>query len=194
MTLLSPSGFLKKEVVMLSSTLLVVSSLVAGQAEEPVSHYEHLKGLEFYVGEWVGTGQVSEEADRHPGAEVTVPVTIEWMLNKNVLVGNWKVMVDDKTVNQGKWLWWWDTKAKQIRALSVMTIGDYGESVWTKQGDKWIAKWTGAAADGEDSPSVLTTSVVGSDGYIHEWTQRKRGDKTLPDGRTDFKRVKPKGT
>jgi len=36
--------------------LLVVSSLVMTQAEEPVSHYDQLKGLESYVGKWIGKG------------------------------------------------------------------------------------------------------------------------------------------
>ena len=179
---------------MLSSTLLVVSSLlVVGQAEEPVSHYEHLKGLEFYVGEWIGKWQIPKDADDPAaGEEVTVPVTTKWILNRNVLVADWKSEVRGEVVNQGKWLWWWDTKAKQIRALSVMTMGGYGESIWTKQGDKWVAKWTGATGNGEDSHSVLTTSVVGSDIIIHEWTQQKRGEKPQPDYREEFRRIKSK--
>ena len=180
---------------MLSSTLLVVSSLVVGQAEEPVSHYEHLKGLESYVGEWIGKGQVSEESDAPTaGEEITVRVTTDWILNRNVLVADWEVEVGGEIFNQGKWLWWWDTKSKQIRALSVMTNGGHGESIWTKKGDKWIAKWTGARGNGEDSPSVLTTSFVGDDTLIHVWTEQKRGDKPQPDGRVEYKRVKPKGT
>jgi hypothetical protein len=182
----------------IAGTLAVLCVLVsdgfAQEADEPVSHYEHLKGLEFYVGKWIGKGQVSEDADRNAGEKVTVPVTTEWMLNKNVLVANWQVEIRGKIVNHGKWLWWWDTKEKHIRALSVMTMGHYGESVWTKQGDKWVAKWTGATAEGEDSPSVLTTTFVGSDVLIHEWTEQKRGDKPQPDGRTEFTRVKSSDT
>lgn len=178
---------------MLSSTLLVVSSLLVGQAEESVSHYERLKGLEFYVGEWIGKGQVSEDADDPAaGEEVTVSVTTNWILNKNVLVADWKVQVHDEIVNRGKWLWWWDTKVGQIRALSVMTMGSYGESIWTQPGDKWVAEWTGATGKGEDSCSILTTSVVGSDTIIHDWSQQKRGKKPQPDGRVTYSRIKSK--
>ena len=178
---------------MFSSALLVVSSLVLAQVEEPVSHYEHLKGLECYVGEWIGKGQMPTDAgDSSAVEEATIPVTVKWMLNRNLLVGEWKVEVGGEIINEGKWMWWWDTKAKQIRALSVATMGGYGESVWTKQGDKWVAKWTGAMGNGDDAPSVLTTSVVGSDILVHDWTQQKRGDKPRPDRREEFRRVKSK--
>ena len=176
---------------MLNSTLLVISSLVVGQVEGPVSHYEHLKGLEFYVGEWIGRSQVPKNADDPAaGEELTIPVTTKWILNRNVLVADWKVKARGEIINQGKWLWWWDTKTKQIRGLSVMTMGGYGESIWTKEGDKWVGKWTGATGNGEDLPSVVTTSVVGSDVIIHDWTQQKRGKNPQPDRREKFRRVK----
>lgn len=91
---------------MLGSTLIVVSSmLVIGQAEETSSNYEHLKGLEFYVGEWIGESRVPEDADDpNAGKELKIPVTTKWELNKNLLVADWKVQVDGKTVNQGRWL------------------------------------------------------------------------------------------
>ena len=38
--------------------LLLAGTMLVGQAEETVSHYEHLKGLEFYVGQWIGKGNV----------------------------------------------------------------------------------------------------------------------------------------
>jgi len=136
---------------------------------------------------------VSKEADDPAaGKEVTIPVTVRWILNRNVLVANWKVELNGETLNQGKWLWWWDSKTKQIRALSVMTNGGYGESLWTKQGDKWVGKWKGATGEGEESPSVVTTSFAGSDTIIHQWTQQKRGDKPQPDYREEFTRVKSK--
>jgi hypothetical protein len=175
---------------MLTGTLLLVSSLIVGQVEEPVSHYEHLKGLECYVGTWIGKGRVSEHADHLAGEETTVPVTIEWILNKNVLVADWKVEVRGQVVNQGKWLWWWDTRAKQIKALSVMTMGYYGESVWTKQGDKWVAKWNGGTPDGKASSEVLTTITQGSDVLIHESTEIMHDGKSQPDSRTVYTRVK----
>jgi hypothetical protein len=178
------------ENIMLTCTLLVMS-LMVGQAEEPVSNYDHLKELEVYVGEWIGKAKIPEAADAPAaGKEVTVPVTTKWILNKNVLLAEWKVKVGDEVVNQGKWSWWWDAKRNQIRALSINMQGSFGESTWTKQGNKLVAEWIGATGQGEVTHAILTTTAADSDTLIHSWTHQKRGDEPQPDYQVEYHRLK----
>ena len=68
---------------MLSSTLLVVSSLVVGQAEEPTSNYEHLKGLQSFIGTWEAKGTLPEGEGEFSGREYDVRISCRWAVGRN---------------------------------------------------------------------------------------------------------------
>ena len=54
----------------------------------------------------------------------------------------------------------WDPRTHRIRSWTFDSDGSFGESVWTRDGNRWIVKYAGTLADGSDvSVTYLITPV-----------------------------------
>src|SRR5437763_3904464 len=148
----------------------LLSSVREAAYSEP-TNYEHLKGLEWAIGEW---------GDEQPNGPVG-RVSFEWAPGQNFIVATRGVEFKDNILDNGtEWIGW-DPAAKQIHSWSFEADGGYGDSVWTKDGTKWAGKANSNRSDGrKDSGTQIYRAV---DGDTSTWQSKDQtvSGKPLPD-------------
>jgi uncharacterized protein (TIGR02246 family) len=102
------------------------------------SHYEHLKDLEWLVGNWID----------QDGGEA-IKTECQWTRNKNFLTRSFTVSIEDRIDVAGMQVIGWDAARKQIRSWVFDSEGGFVEGVWKKSGDRWIVTSTATLADGK---------------------------------------------
>jgi uncharacterized protein (TIGR02246 family) len=135
------------------------------------SNYEFLRGLDWAIGEWL------DESTEGPAGHIS----FEWTPSENFIVATRTVDYKDASLDNGRQVIGWDPVAKQIRSWSFEADGGFGESVWTKDGAKWIVKTNATLADG--SKLTATNIVTPVDGNTVTWqsTNQTVDGKPLPD-------------
>jgi uncharacterized protein (TIGR02246 family) len=147
----------------------------------PPSNYEHLRGLEWAIGEWV---------DDSDGQEVG-RVSFEWSPEQNFILSSHVVAFKDISLGDGtEWIGW-DPAAAQVRSWSFESDGGFGEGFWTKEGDKWIIKTNSVLHDGKKLAATNVVTRVGADTITWQSKDRTLDGKALPDSaEIKMKRVK----
>ena len=115
----------------------VASSRDVTNPNDRVPPHEHLEPLAWLVGDWV------EE-----GGHSIVTTTCRWDETKNYLITDYSVKVAGQTTMSGTQRIGWDPLTKQIKTWTFDSDGGYGEGYWHRDGDRWLVKLTGVAADG----------------------------------------------
>ncbi len=106
-----------------------VKSVRDAMAFEP-TNYQHLRGLEWLVGEWT-----DQESDG-----VTMHSSCNWSENRNFLIRNITSFSGEKRViSATQWIGW-DPVKKKIRSWLFDSNGGYGEGNWKREGNKWIVE------------------------------------------------------
>jgi len=129
--------------------------LVASVREVPdqgLTPHEHLKELEWLVGEWV---EESEDA--------VVNTVVAWTDNGNFLVRSFDVRVQGKPALTGTQRIGWDPLTKQIKSWVFDSNGGYGEGLWMRQGNQWVIKATGVRTDGRVATATQVLTFVNQD-------------------------------
>jgi len=135
------------------------------------SNYDHLKDLEWAIGEW---------ADESQGGAL-VQSSCTWSENRNFIIRSFTTSVGGNVLISGtQWLGW-DPIKKEIRSWRFDSNGGFGEGVWTRDGDKWTVKATSVLQSGE---KVLETHIITVlDPNTVTWATKERSidGKPLPD-------------
>jgi uncharacterized protein (TIGR02246 family) len=129
--------------------------LVASVHELPeveTGHYEHLKELEWLVGEWV---EESEDA--------VVLTSVTWADNKNFLLRSFDVRVKGKPALSGTQRIGWDPLTRQIKSWVFDSSGGYGEGLWMRGGNHWVIKASGVRPDGRVATATQVLTYVNKD-------------------------------
>jgi uncharacterized protein (TIGR02246 family) len=146
----------------------------------PPSNYEHLRDLDWMIGEWSGAN----------GPEVE-HISLAWTDTGNFVVGSFSTTVKDVSVGSAKKWIGWDPLAKQIRSWSFDDTGAFGEGAWSKDGDKWVIKSTTVLQEGLKATATYVVGRAGPDSITLEIKGRTVDGKALPDGKeVTLKRVK----
>jgi uncharacterized protein (TIGR02246 family) len=117
----------------------------------PPGNYEHLRGLEWAVGEWVDEGD---------GPEID-HVTFEWSSDGNFLISTQDVTVRDTLVSRAtEWIGW-DPATSQVRSWSFVADGSIGENTWSGEGDQWIIKTNAILPNGK---KLAATNIITRNG------------------------------
>ena len=157
----------------------LLSSVREAAYTDPSNH-EFLRGLDWMVGEWV------DESPEGPAGHLS----FEWAPGENFIIATRSVDYKDASLDNGKQVIGWDPVSKQIRSWSFEADGGFGESLWTKDGAKWIVKTKATSADG--SAVTATNIITPVDANTVKWQSKERtiGGKSLPDTKeTTMKRV-----
>jgi uncharacterized protein (TIGR02246 family) len=146
----------------------------------PPGNYEHLRGLEWAIGEWV---------DEEDGPEVG-HVTFEWSPEENFIISTQALTVKDTLVSRAtEWIGW-DPTTSQVRSWSFGGDGGIGEGVWSNQGDQWIIKTNAMLPDGKKLAATNVVTRTGPDAITWRSTDRTLDGKELPEVKeTKMKRV-----
>ncbi len=98
----------------------------------------HLKPLEWLVGEWVGTTD-----------DTAVLVSSHWSDGGNFIVREFVVARDGSGTISGTQRIGWDAAAGQIKSWTFDSQGGAGEAHWRRDGNRWIVDTVDVTADGK---------------------------------------------
>jgi uncharacterized protein (TIGR02246 family) len=99
----------------------------------------HLKDLEWLVGEW---------SSATSKAGITLRTTCDWTANRAFLIRRFKVEGKEAILHGGTEIIGWDPRSSRIRSWVFDTDGGFGENVWVQDGNRWLIKFSGTLADG----------------------------------------------
>src|SRR5215467_12812358 len=168
----SPSRARYTNVLSKKNDKWLLSSVREAAYSEP-SNYEHLKGLDWTIGEW------RDEQSNGPVGRVS----FEWAPGRNFIVAMRAVEFKDTTLDNGtEWIGW-DPVAKQIHSWSFEADGGYGDSVWTKDGTKWVIKTNAILSDGSKVSATHIVTPVDADTVTWQSKDQTVTGKPLPDSK-----------
>jgi uncharacterized protein (TIGR02246 family) len=137
----------------------------------PSGNYEHLRALDWAIGEWVDEGE---------GPEID-HVTFEWAPENNFLVSTQDVTVKDTLVARStEWIGW-DAASSQVRSWSFVADGAIGQAVWSADGDQWIIKMNAILPNGKKLAATNVITRDGPDAITWQSKDRTLDGKALPD-------------
>jgi uncharacterized protein (TIGR02246 family) len=137
----------------------------------PPGNYEHLRGLEWAIGEWVDEGD---------GPEID-HVSFEWSPDGNFLISIQDVTVKDTSVSRAtEWIGW-DPAASQVHSWSFVADGSIGENTWSNEGDQWIIKTNAILPNGKKLAATNIITRNGPDAITWQSKDRTLDGKALPD-------------
>ncbi|MFO0787763.1 MAG: SgcJ/EcaC family oxidoreductase [Phycisphaerales bacterium] len=120
----------------------------------PPTHKDHLRSLEWILGEWVD-----------PASEGHVAHAIfEMSPDGNFIISMRAVDVKGTFLDNGTQRIGWDPAAKQIRSWSFEPDGGFGDGVWTRNpDDTWTVKTNSTLQSGHKVSSTTTITRVDAD-------------------------------
>jgi uncharacterized protein (TIGR02246 family) len=146
----------------------------------PPSNYEHLRGLEWAVGDWA--------SDEEGGVE---RLAVAWSEGQNFLNATFTTTVKNIPVGSVEQRIGWDPVAKRIRSWLFDETGGFGEGSWTQDGKKWVVKTTSVLQDGRSATATYILTPVDPDTITLQSTDRSENGKRFPDTKeVKMKRVK----
>jgi uncharacterized protein (TIGR02246 family) len=140
-------------------------ALARDTAGESVSIQDRLKPLEFLVGEWV-----------NEGGSAVVFTSCRWDDSKKFVLQDIKVRMEGRDAMQVSQRFGWDPLTKRIKSWVFDSEGGYGETVWTRDGNRWIGKATGVRSDGATASATNIIIPTGRDSYLWHSADRIVGD------------------
>jgi uncharacterized protein (TIGR02246 family) len=137
----------------------------------PPSNYEHLRGLEWTIGDWIGntdTGEVER-------------LSFAWTESQNFIVSSFTTTAKNVSVG-GATVWTgWDPVAKNMRSWIFDATGGFGEGSWAQDGKKWALKTTSVLQDGKKAAATYVLTRVDGDTITLQARDRSVDGKSVPD-------------
>jgi uncharacterized protein (TIGR02246 family) len=147
----------------------------------PLSNYQHLRGLEWIIGEWAG------ESGKGEGERLS----FTWDEHQNFILGTFSTTARDVPVTSATQWIGWDPGAKRIRSWIFDVSGAFGEGSWTAEGKKWVVKTTLVLQGGKKAAATFILSPVDADTIALQSKDRSVDGEKLPDTKEmKLKRVK----
>jgi uncharacterized protein (TIGR02246 family) len=147
----------------------------------PPSNHEHLRGLEWAIGNW------STESDQGE----TETLAVSWTDNQNFVIATFEATVKDASVGRATHWIGWDPQTKRIRSWIFDESGGFGEGSWTRDGGKWVIKTKSVLQDGKNATATFLLGRVNANTLTLQSRDRTVDGKALPDTREfKLKRVK----
>lgn len=128
-----------------------------------------LEELGWLEGEW---GEVSEESQYRS--------RISWAANRAFLIHNFTVDFVDQPKLQGVQVIGWDPRNNQIRSWIFDTDGAFGDSTWTRDGERWSVETTMVLKDANVARSTHVYHPVDVNEFRWRAYGRRVGDVFLP--------------
>jgi len=132
--------------------------------------HDQLQGLSWLVGEWVDQS-----------GDTKVETTCRWDDGGNYLVQDYVIKTREGKPLKGSQRIGWDAQRKTVRGWAFDQAGGFAESIWTPIDDGWVIKAEGYTADGHQASATRTVTILGTDLYQIDSTQRLVGEELLED-------------
>jgi uncharacterized protein (TIGR02246 family) len=144
---------------------------------EASTAYQHLKQLEWLVGERQGEG-----------AKAEVRSTCDWAPEKSFLVLHYVVERGDSEPKLVTLRIGWDPANETIRSWVFDSLGGFGDGTWRRDGNQWIVESTGVLPDGGTGSSTDVWQFVDENTYMWKSTDREIDGQPMPDAEVKFVR------
>ena len=171
------------------------SKMALGQKKAPGPDYEHLKQLEWLIGEWEGTMVVPPSfPEIYPeGATVVSKQRCYWMQNKSYMGFEFRDFVDGKLAHEGFEMIGVDPESKQPIHWIFSVAGGYGTGKWSRDGKTWKLEWNATLPNEAEYKGISDHIPVNKNTYKWQIRDATRNGKKVPDYPiVEFKRVDAK--
>jgi uncharacterized protein (TIGR02246 family) len=149
-------------------------------AYSPPTNYNHLRGLEWLVGEWAG-----EEAGG------TERLSFAWADNQNFLVASFATTHKNVSVAAATVWTGWDPVARHVRSWIFDADGGYGGGSWAHDGNRWLLKTNSVRRGAKKAATTFVLTRVDDDTLTLQARDRSLDGNALPDTKAvTLKRVK----
>ncbi|GAB4238476.1 MAG: hypothetical protein Tsb0021_18210 [Chlamydiales bacterium] len=139
------------------------------EISEPPSQFEHLKQLEWMIGEWVDKDE-----------DVTIETDNTWDKYKNFITQHFTVNLEEHFLLEGKQIIGWDPVQEVIRSWIFDSDGTFGEGTWTKKDNSWVVESVQTLADGRRASSINIYTPIDNNSYEWESINREIDGEILP--------------
>ena len=136
----------------------------------PPSSHDHLKELQWMIGDWV------DQDD-----ETKIETSCRWTSNGNFMTRSFTVSSNGVIELEGTQVIGWDPQRKQIRSWVFDSAGGFGDGYWTRSGNQWTVKNKFQTSDGRQGKSTNKFTYVDADTFQWQSKNRSLGDERLPD-------------
>jgi len=150
------------------------------------SNYQHLKRLEWMIGDWRDDGADPEA--------VSVESSCKWTVNKNFIIRKFTVRLKDRIESGGTQVIGWDPRAHTVRSWVFDSDGEFAHADWQPDGNRWIVQSIGVLRDGGEVSSTNIVTKVDHNTFTFQSTNRVidgRGEADIPP--VTIKRLAPEG-
>jgi uncharacterized protein (TIGR02246 family) len=147
----------------------------------PPTNYEHLRGMEWLIGDWI---------DEVEGKEVG-RMSFAWSENQGFIVNTYSTSAKGFILSSGTQYIGWDPTEKAYRSWTFDSMGGFGGGSWTKDGNKWVSKSKATLQDGRKMTSTNIVTRIDADTISWVGKDRTMDGKKMPDMKeVKMKRVK----
>ena len=158
-----------------------ISQLIETPVPE-ITPADRLAELAWLIGDW-------EEADKEAG--LTIHSRYQWARGGAYISRNVSVKRGEDPVLEGWQIIGWDPVTDSIRSWTFDDAGGYSEGQWTREGQRWLLREVGYAADGSRTTADNTITKVSADRISWESANRTLDGEPQPAiGRIEIRRVK----
>lgn len=121
---------------------------------DPSPHYEHLREIEWMIGEWV------DQDD-----QATVELNCRWARNKNFMIREFSVSVGDEIDLSGVQIIGWNPEANRLQSWTFDSDGGFAEGTWTATTGRWYVRNRGYTSDGGRVAATNVIRVIDNDSF-----------------------------
>ncbi len=134
------------------------------------SQYEHLKELDWLIGQWV-------DADD----DVEIHSSFTWDKHKNFIYDKFSIVTEGTLELEGTQIIGWDPIKKVIRSWIFDSDGGFGEATWTKNTNKWVVETAQTLSDASRASSISIYTPIDANSFTWASQGREVGGILLPD-------------
>jgi uncharacterized protein (TIGR02246 family) len=146
-----------------------LQAAVRDDPAQDLTPHEHLKELEWLVGDWINESQ-----------DAVVRTTCKWSEDGNFLLREFLMKSQGQTVLSGTQRIGWDPVRRQFKTWIFDSQGGFGEGYWTRQGNQWVIKAEGVRQDGQHASATNIITRLGKDRASWKSVDRTIGGAAVP--------------
>ena len=146
-----------------------LQSAVRDEISHDLTPHDHLKELEWLIGEWVNESQ-----------DAVVATTCKWTKGGNFIDREFTMKTKGQPVLSGTQRIGWDPVKRQFKTWIFDSEGAHGEGYWTRDGDRWVIKVEGVRQDGQPVSATNIITRLGKDRMSWQSVNRTLGEAAIP--------------
>jgi uncharacterized protein (TIGR02246 family) len=147
----------------------LLDSVRETEAPAAPTPFEHLKELDWMVGEWV------DDSD-----DATVRTNVRWLGNGAFLIRSFSITIGDSVQLEGGQVIGWDPVKKQIRSLAFDSEGGFAEGIWSRDGNRWTVRAKTTLADGRQGTATNVFRYIDEDRFGWQCLAREIEGELMP--------------